>query len=354
MKLKAVVLFFCTIFSLLAEEKSLISQTYYDYSSQELDLLKSSHSLEKITKESLQKWDLVVTHLLQSHPLIQKLPYRIYAYLYTAQRDAAFLSYQTHEEFQGSLDQLNLMILRLFFPDFKPTFPIIVDAYSQKLAEIVFSRYQKRFISVGGKVSDPNKLSVMPWTGIYREYELPPRVTPWVVSPLIGKILTPPSAEDTAFWEKQLLERKKNKKKYNVKLLLQGFWITYKPVDYLNWVDIGNLYIFSHDVPLQKIFLFRSILTIGLYDALVADVKEKEYVHIKHPYKDNSIASASLSANFRSIHASLAYTATSIFTYFFPENKEEWKKLAEDVIFSRPLSRANYPIEVEGAREHSN
>lgn len=365
LSLRTVILFiflsshFFFLYSKADQSTSFIPLTYYDYTNEEIESLKQASTSERITKESLQKWDLILNELLQKNEFRKKGPYRLYVYLYTAQRDAAFLSYQAHGEFMGSIDQVSLMMLRVFFPDFQLPFPIKEDPYSLQLAKIVVPRYEERFNRVYKTIQkEESSFSIAPWTGSYQEFQEPVGSTPWLVSPLISQILAPPPPEDTAFWEKQLAEIKKNENKgLNIKLLLQGFWIRYQPIDFRNWIDIGNQYIFSHDLPLSKILLFRSIYAIGLYDVVLASIDAKVLFGIKRPSAINQEIHTSITPayyySFPSLHAGLAYTAASILTYFFPENQKYWERLAQETAFSRVSQQLNYPVDIQGAKDLS-
>lgn len=333
----------------------IIASTYYDYSPEDLAILKASSSNKRITKESLQKWDFFLATLLKDNKYHKTGSYRIFAYLYTAQRDAAFLSYQAQGEFVGSLDQISLMIIRLFFPSLDPSFAIDNDPYSIKLAEIVFAKYRDRFLILNQKLEDKDSFSIFPWIGFYEEFTTPQGATPWFTSPIITKMMIPPPLSDTAFWDKQLEAiKQQQQKKINFKHLLRGFWTRYQPIGLRNWIAIGNYYIFSHDVPLPKILLFRSIFAIGLFDVVVASIKAKTYFGLtSFVDKKADTTEDAYFYSFPSLHASLAYTAASILTYFFPENKEYWKTLAYEVAFSRLAQQSDYPVNLDKAKELS-
>ena len=91
--------------------------TYYHYSNTDLKLLKTLNSSQEIRQTALTKWDNIMFGLIKENKLGDIYASRIYAYVYTAQRDAAFLSYNVKHKFMGSIGPVSAAVLCLFFPD---------------------------------------------------------------------------------------------------------------------------------------------------------------------------------------------------------------------------------------------
>jgi hypothetical protein len=90
--------------------------TYFKYDESELKRLADQTSNGVMTDSELVFWDEIAKELSlnQSETIGADFP-RMLAYLYTAQRDAALLSYRAHGKFMGSLGPVSSNVLKMFF-----------------------------------------------------------------------------------------------------------------------------------------------------------------------------------------------------------------------------------------------
>lgn len=285
---------------------SIVANYYYDYTSETIEKLRTLQSDFTMTKESLQKWDAVLDELIKNHPTIEGGIYRIAAYLYTAQRDAAFLSFDAMKTFQGSLDPITIAIIRLFYPFFTPSFPIEADEYSYKLAQIVFQNFKLRFEQENTDIYKETKIvNIFAWTGQSLEYNKSTlNWTPWVISPIsfesnpLSEIVEKEKIEEKALNRESTPLNKKN-----------------------NWLYIANNYFYSEDISFDKVVFTRSLLALALYNAIITNTKLHYFYDVKQLYIDKNLEIPSL-------ESTLAYTAVSILTYYFPKEKARWLEIA--------------------------
>ena len=90
--------------------------TYFSYTTEELDSLRSLKSIKEMTMEDLYHWEEEAFELVARNKTSSGKAARVYAYLMTAQRDGASLSFNAHGKFVGSLGPLSKEVLCEFFP----------------------------------------------------------------------------------------------------------------------------------------------------------------------------------------------------------------------------------------------
>ena len=76
--------------------------TYFTYSDEELKPLRSSRSDREITVEGVLEWEDRLFDLVNEEKIKTSAVSKILSYLVVAQRDAACLSFNTHQRFMGS------------------------------------------------------------------------------------------------------------------------------------------------------------------------------------------------------------------------------------------------------------
>ena len=118
--------------------------THFAYSDEELEPLRSSRSDSKITVEDVLEWEDRLFDLVNEEKIKTSAVSKILPYLVVAQRDAAYLSFNTHHKFMGSIDPVSRDVSCIFIPDVCRELPVDTDAYSEKLAEIVMLRVNDR------------------------------------------------------------------------------------------------------------------------------------------------------------------------------------------------------------------
>lgn len=338
----------CSLFAeqvAIGPSVSMVATSYYDYPNEKIQFLRTFDSELVMTKESLQKWDKLLDELAENHHIIEGGLYRLYAYLYTAQRDVAMLSYDTKGAFQGSLDPISLAIIRLFYPFFTPSFEITSDKYSYKLTDIVFANFKKRYLKENANIKKEGKLlHIYSWTGQFAEFgESTLGWTPWVISPIDTTAISPPlhSSEDKEAWEKQKAALQKFKRTHPHEHSLNIYWQQHKHPEIHNWLNLANQFLFSQDISFAKTLLCRSILAIALYDAIITNTKLKYIYETEKPHQKMGTPS---------LHATLAYTAASILSYYFPKQEKHWRAIADEAALAGVRGGLNYPLDVDVGR----
>jgi|GEM_PF-3040095 len=311
-------------------ESGMVSGSYYDQPFAEVERLrKITPSPFSMDAAQLQRWDEVIAHLSQTEPLGEGDLHRLYAYLYTAQRDAGFLSYEATGRFAGSLDLISLNILHLFYPYYRPTFKLKQDTYSSELTQIVFPYFQKRFAEETKGISRRILLSDnYYWTGQRMEFgENVNHWTPWAISPLLHQIDPDASTK---------LEDLVEKKFPSIQELVDLDRVLYRheePRATPNtqwergvWIDEMNQYLFSHDVAIDKVLLVRSVMAIALYDTIISTQQNKQQRRQKRNRDRLS------SRRYDTMRTAMAATATTVLTYYFPDEKERWQSAAKRIV----------------------
>ncbi len=111
--------------------------TEFAYSEEKL---KETRSPQLITLERIDKWEEPLQKYFSDQNISPSVRAHFYTYLYIAQRDAAFLSFNAHHCFIGSLDPLTAQIVQAFFPDFSAFPEMVTDPYSEQLAQEVWGK----------------------------------------------------------------------------------------------------------------------------------------------------------------------------------------------------------------------
>ena len=284
---------------------------------------------------------------LATYFLKSKTPYltqlRFYTYLYAAQNDAATYS----ERVQNSLTEL---LVRRFFNDFN-YFPIFEsDTHSDNVAEDLLCPYLARM-----SLEDSNHVSFRShcwYKKIPASVHQVARWLPWT-SPL--PFPPPPlDANDAKGWAKQfdqLKEIRQNLTQQQREILRS--WVG-KHGKFYHWRVMANLYMQEHKTPMAKALLVRAILTKGLYDGIIAEMRAKYTFCVPRPYlKDPSfkpIIPALHTPSYPSGHAVAGAVVAGILSHFFPEDHAYWKNLDEEGSQTRLWGGVHFPEDIEQGR----
>ncbi len=334
--------------------------TYFSYSEAEKMSLKKLHSSQEITTDKLQKWDNIVFDLIKTNKLGDAPASRVYAYLYIAQHDAAFLSMDIKHSFMGNIDVISAQTLCLFFKkqcsDLESQAHKSTDVYSQALANMVLTKIKSRMeVDKRNTHSYPEKSADHFWAGT-RPYfgQDVGSWMPWRITAVKKFVASPPPAYNSPEWQHQLQLTKNalvnvtiNQKKAVV------FWAgnpgTVTPPGL--WLVIANTYIFSHDMPLYKILLVRAVLAMSMADAVIAVFNSKYTYWMKRPFMlDPSIVTIMPTPNHPSYpagHSTISAAAATVLTYYFPENDKEWQQKAYEASFGRVWGGIHFTIDAD-------
>lgn len=276
-----------------------------------------------ITEESLEKWIPYITPVLntKSEKKDDKTLH-YFTYLYIAERDAAFLSHNTHGCFEGSLDPLILKITQLFYPKMQTPKNFESDPYSEDLATIVFTKFQQRY----------NKSRKDEWILWYpNTYEVPPPSNNVNI-------------EIKAFH--QMRSNITEKQKATAKQ-----WEKVGKPDEKNWFTIANDYMEEENVAFGKRLQVRAVLALALSDADAIAMRAKKKYKIPRPFQVdpdfNPLISKPRSMSYPSGHSALASAGAEVMCVFYPDECKRWSQLAHECAYSRLYGGVHYPMDIK-------
>lgn len=331
--------------------------TYFSYTETELKPLKSLSTNQTMNINRISKWDAIMFDLVKDNKLGDVYAARIYAYVYVAQRDAAFISKNIKGSSMGALDIVSAKVLCQFFPSdcnqiMKQTH---FDFYSNTLADIVLSKIIAR-IKIENQNIKPyaEKVGENYWAGTkpYFGQDVGSWKT-WFLSS--GSEFRAPSPEENHIdWNEQLnmshkalLDITPEQRKAVV------FWAgnpgTITPPG--QWLEIANEYMQENNITLLQQLFIRSVLAMGIEDSVIAVFDSKYTYWVKRPnMKDSNIVTVMPTPNHPSYpagHSTISGSASVILTYFFPQNATKWDHDANEASLSRVWGGIHFPADAD-------
>ncbi len=330
-------------------------QLTYDYSASQLQGLKNLPLPdEEMTPEKLSRLVRDVAYIINTDEMSEFDLTVMTAYIANAQKDFAWLSSLYSGRPLGDLGPVTLWTLRLFIPD--ATLPSVreeaFDVYTSYLASLVVSQTNQRLNRERSQLKDhPEKDGENLWTPTASGYEsrnLGSMKTWFMTSS--NEFAVPTPIEDEAFWESQceaVIAAQENLDDQKIYAIFR--WAGLTGVNSSSWEKIVNDYIESVQLPLMEQLYLRALLLSALVDAnaAAADVKYTHWVmrpsqmdpRIKH------YISIPNHPSYPSAHSTIAGTAKTILSEFFPQDKEKWKQLADESGMSRIWGGIHYPVD---------
>ncbi len=358
----AIVLLCCSFAFYLYLPTREILPTYFNYSKTDLNLLRALDSSQEITQKNLMKWDQIMFDLIKENKLGDVYASRIYAYVYTAQRDAVFLSHNVKHTFMGSIEPVSAAVLCLFFTDSCSSIKeqinsINNDKFSNSLSKIVMKNIIIRMQQDKNQshLYDEPKVNKSHWIGIQPYYgEEVGSWKTWLIKSGHEFIAPPPPASNSVEWHTQVdlvLHALKHITPDQINQVI--FWAgnpsTVTPPGI--WLIFANDYMNLHEVGLEKTLYVRSVLAMSIADSVITVFNSKYTYWVKRPFMRNpSIHTIMPTPNHPSYpagHSTLSATAAAILTYFFPQNGNEWKKLASIASKGRVWGGIHFPIDAK-------
>lgn len=276
-----------------------------------------------ITQQSVDKWDPIFKEMFAGQESEKSDPkaFDFFTYLYIAERDAAFLSYNAQNCFEGSLDPLIVKITTLFYPDSLLPTDYEQDAYSQALAQTVFNKFKERYAE-----NEKNK-----WLLWYsNNYEVPP----------------PPHTVMHEMKKFHKIRRTMNAREE----ALGAEWENIGLPGTKNWITICNKQIEENGVDIGSTLQMRAVLMLSLSDANSIAMAAKEKYQIPRPFQVETHFVPSIkkpsTPSYPSSHAALAGAGAEVMGCFFPGQSKEWARLAKECAYSRIWSGVHYPMDV--------
>ncbi len=329
--------------------------THFSYTEADLQPLETLNSDITITESEVNHWINVVFDLAKKNNKEFDTT-RVYAYLFTAQQDAAALSFHAKKKLAGNLTAVSTQTLCLLLPNKCSLIPPAdaPDAYSLKVAEIVVKKVNERL----KEEEETLKLSATPeilegWTK-----DKPPfgmsiaHQKPWLITSGNQFRLENPKAYGENEIKLQLQELKNILASLtNEQLEAAKKWAAGSGTILTSgqWLEFANNYMAKHQVPLERALLIRSILARGIADATIAYFDSK-YTHWKQrpkimfPDLETNLKTPS-TPSYPSGHATLSMAAAIIMDHYFPENQTEWDKTAYEISQSRLWGGVHFPID---------
>lgn len=351
------ILSFCCIpFGLYSQANPIltISDTFFSYSSDELQAIRSLPiTNEELNQQKCEALDPIIDELAEK-PMPDGLATRLIAYLYVAQRDFALLSHQIAQQWVGNVNLLTLKILQLFYADFRPPHFIQVDPYSSKISEIVFRKIEERFKQEQEQLKDyPPKLGPTYW-----KEEVPylgQRIgtcKPWLLTSLKDVQVIPPPNFDSIIWTfgiDQILFDQARLTPSMRKIVL--YWGGQEGPKSGNWLAIANTYLQETRPAFPEFLLIRATLAMAYTDALIAAFDAKYTYWVMRPHMRNSkviqVIPCPKHPSYPSAHSVTSAASATILSYFFPNEKEKWRKMVFDAANSRIWGGLHYMYDNE-------
>lgn len=330
-------------------------RTYFTYETAEIDELKALSSASTITIADIQKWEDRAYNLVESHNSIDVDASKIYAYLSIAQMDAAALSYKVHKDFVGNIDLISKEVLCEFYPDSCDSLTTTNDdTYSKKLSDIVISKIKTR-IEADTAQTQPMALKngAQYWQGPPPQVGLSaPSFEPWFVTAADQFRVAPPPAADSQQRKdelvvvKNMLANATNEQKAIVVKWAGGPGTRTPPGI---WMTLAADYMQQSDVPLGTYLEVRALLAAAMADAVITVFDSKYYYQYKRPNMfDTSIITIMPTPNHPSYpagHATISWAAATVLGHYFPNNQQEWQRLATEASDSRTIGGIHFPMD---------
>jgi hypothetical protein len=344
----------CLAFIKTDQERKVL-RPYFTYASPDIKALKSLSSNKMITEPEINDWvKIAFTLVRKNHKEIDAA--RVYAYLFTAQRDAAALSYQVKKKPVGSLTAVSAKTLCLLLPDECAQIPHEEkpDAYSSKIAEMVTQKVDERLREEKKNMKPyPLPSASKKWNPDTRYFDIAfGHQKPWLIDKGDQFRLAPPTPYETEAIKLQR-EDLENILKTVTKEQLAAVHKWDAGAGAIStssqWLELAHQYMEKRKIPLNRAILIRSILAMGLADASIAAADSKythwkQRPHMMFPDLPENLKTPN-SPGYPSGHATLAMAAAIIMDAYFPENEVEWDKTAQEMADSRLWAGVHFPID---------
>lgn len=329
--------------------------TYFHYNPAMIQVLSTKYSSSEMSNDEWIVWDDVAKALARKTHIGSDV-YRMYAYLYTAQKEVAALSYNAHSQFLGSLGPISSKVLQLFFP----SVPLVSgDEYSELLANLVLEKIQERLQDenehiINFPITSENDPQLIDHSKPHFGLEIA-SWKPWILKNPLELIAPPPPPQDDSFWNEQA-EIVKTLSLNNTPQQYQAnqYWAGEVGPKSGEWLAIASDYMLNHHIPFMQIVCIRAILAESAIDGDISLFYSKYLYHIKRPKIINPDIFQHVPLpkhpSYPSGHSTISYMSAVILSNFFPHEKKHWFRLAEEAGQSRIWGGIHFPIDHEGGK----
>lgn len=349
MKFLKVFLIACLAIGFSFQQVHSQKSTYFEYSPSDLAKLKSLETNLSFSADDLQKWDKIAIASSGETPGSSAL-LRIITYLYAAQADAAFLSYQAKGKFAGTLDPVSVKILTILLPSFQAPAGLKTDPYSEALATIVTEKIRKRIATEDTENTTfkvPKEKADIYVIGLNTA-----GWQPWFAKPIAAYFPPPPPDSKDPYWKKQIAQIKEMQTPMtDDKKKVIDFWAGISNPDSGEWRIIANQYLFTHPIPLETILQARSLLMKGLYDGTIIGFAAKYKYLTPRPQEYDPASHYEIPVpkhpSYPANHALQSNIASLILSALIPSETQKWQQLAEEAGTSRIWAGIHYPLDID-------
>ena len=327
-------------------------QLTFKYKKNQLAYLKQLlRNEEEVTVDDLSKLSKEVNTFLKDAKL-EELDITIFpAYLANAQKDFAWLSYLLTGKISGDLGPVTLWMLQLFAPDAE--LPSLkgksFDVYSSSLASIIVKQAALRLKDEKENIYDyPIKKGEKLWRHSSPGYEGRNlgSLKPWYLDDSDEHTAQKPPKDDP-FWEDQvdqIEEEQKNMTQKKVQIALDWAVSTND-----RWSRILTNYLQQKDIPLMAQLYIRALFFSAIADANAACYHSKYTYLVQRPSQFSHSVKLLITLpnhpSYPSAHSTISWTAATLLTKIFPEDRKKWEAIATESGISRIWAGIHYPTD---------
>lgn len=325
---------------------------YFSYTPDEIHLLSLLTPQGRMATTDLYEWDQKAFDLVSGNKMGDINAAKAYAYLSTAQADAAFLSLRAKGELVGSFAPITRDVLCLFFPRDCPPGLANPDPYSEKISAIVLAKVRARILEDDRAVKTyEEKSGKLSWKGFrpYYGQDVGSWKT-WNIDSPADFMAAAPAADDTAEMKEQLervneaLGRATESQKNAVVFWAGGPGTKTPPGQ---WLEIADESLSSRGAPLEKVLVVRSMLTRAIADAVIVAFHNKYTYWKRRPFMINpaihTIMPTPNHPSYPAAHGTISGAAATVLAHYIPEEAQVFKAKATEANNSRLWGGIHFP-----------
>lgn len=301
-----------------------------------------------LTPESLAEVNApLYRYIAQSKftPLARTL---FYAYLARAQNDFAWQSHQKNGQFVGTFVPVSLGILKFFDPEaeiaeFEEQ---TADPVSDVLAMTILKEAAVRFNKDQAGIHDyPIKQGKGLWQPNDGYYGLNyASILPWHLKTMRDCRCPQPNMSPEHLLKESEAVIFAMQKLDKANLLAIDYW-----ANRADWVKIAEKYMRNHHTPIELTLQVRDVLFTALSDSQGAAFDSKYTYWVPRPSQVNPqiipVIPLPSHPSYPSAHSAVGKTAAVILSHYFPADKAEWDRMAEEAGLSRILAGIHFPLD---------
>lgn len=323
----------------------------------DLSSVKTLSSQYRITTNDLYKWETIASDFTKKSPLERSGDiFRLYAYLYTAQKAFADTSFEATNAYSGSIDLISTKVLQLFYPNYQNS-QIQTDPFSEQLTTQLMTAIKKRFENEEKNI---RAVSLPEKPGHWTSKQIPadryiPSMKPWKMKSKKEFQAPPPPPQINPYWNEQQSELKKHMENATPSQKERSlYWENLIDPEGSNWRKKAEDYMKAQSIPFEMQLKVRADLTMALVDAMIAVYHDKFTHLVSRPFmRDKNLKPLFTTPNhpsYPAAHSTISTAAATILCYYFPENNKEWRALSHEASESRLWGGIHFPTDLESGK----